>query len=81
MYYSYGNVIKQKTRVNQFLSFSTEYHLLRLLSQIRIKNHFPLKNSITQLLIIVSSLRKVAALEWMSSTTENRRIVGKKFAM
>ena len=37
---------ERRGRVKQFHSFSTKYHLLRLLSQIRIGNHFPLKTPI-----------------------------------
>ena len=61
--------------MKQFLSFSKEYHFLHLLSQVRIKNHFPLKSPITY---YHRSLRKVAVFDWMSLTTEKRDVSSAK---
>ena len=44
------------TRVKLFLSFSAEYHVLRLFSQSRIKNHFPLKSSIAYYRQVIAQL-------------------------
>ena len=68
-------MIERKTKVKQFHSFSTEYYLLRLLSQVRLKIIFHWK---AQLLITDRSLRKVAALDWMSLTTEKRDVPSAK---
>ena len=61
--------------MKQFHSFSTEYYLLRLLSQVRLKIIFHWK---AQLLITDRSLRKVAALDWMSLRIEKRDVTSAK---
>ena len=61
--------------MKQFHSFSTEYYLLHLLSQVRLTIIFHWK---AQLLITDRSLRKVAALDWMSLTTEKRDVLSAK---
>ena len=57
--------------MKQYLSFPAKHHLLRLFSQIRIKNHLDRK---VQLLITVESLSKVAAIDLMSLTTGKRDV-------
>ena len=44
------------TRVKLFLSFSAEYYVLRLFSQSRNKNHFPLKSSIAYYRQVIAQL-------------------------
>ena len=70
-----GMSLNKRQGWSQFLSFYTEYYLLRLLSQIRIKKIFHWK---PQLLINVRSLRKVAALDWMLLISEKRDIPSAK---